>query len=57
MRTVMCRIECIEGNYATVRLPAKDICRIHMQLELLKSGKLNNVVLCDEKGGNVVVCA
>ena len=28
-----------------------------MQLELLKSGKLSSIVLCDENGGNVAISA
>ena len=55
MKRISCRIEYIDNGSMAIRLPAEDICRIHMQLELLKRGKLNNVVLHDAAAGDITV--
>ncbi len=57
MEKITCRIEYIGDGQLTVRLPAEDICRIHMQLELLKAGKLKELVLQDADGGSISVSA
>lgn len=57
MKRIACRIEYGDAGQLTIRLPAKDICRIHMQLELLKSGKLRELVLKDVCGGSISVDA
>ena len=55
MKNMPCRIDYSEGKHVTIRLPAKDICRLHMQLELLKKGELKELTLQPEIGDKVNV--